>query len=140
MTDLAAEHADWLAVCGAVSLALFVGSLLALPSLLARVPHDYFATRERPRSRFVAGRHPAVRWSLRVAKNLAGLGLVAAGVAMLLLPGQGVLTIFAGVMLLDLPGRRRLELAVIRRPAVLRAVNWIRRRRGRPPLEVWRPD
>ena len=53
---------------------------------------------------------------------------------MLALPGQGVLTILAGLALLDFPGKRALELKILKRPSILGAVNWLRERRGREPL------
>jgi hypothetical protein len=60
--------------------------------------------------------------------------LVALGVLMVFIPGPGILTILLGVTLLDFPGKRRLELKLISRPEVLRGVNAIRARYGRPPL------
>jgi hypothetical protein len=47
-----------------------------------------------------------------------------------------VLTILAGVMLIEFPGRHRLVRAIIGRPAVLAAVNRLRARFNRPPLTV----
>ncbi|MBI4953193.1 MAG: hypothetical protein HY908_14265 [Myxococcales bacterium] len=79
-------------------------------------------------------------WPARVAyvvgKNLLGCVLVSAGVLMSLpgVPGQGILTILVGVVLLDIPGTRRLELRVLRQPRVRRAVDALRARFGRPPL------
>lgn len=55
---------------------------------------------------------------------------------MLVLPGQGLVTILAGLLLLDFPGKFKLERALVRQPAVMNALNWIRVRRGRPPLQV----
>jgi hypothetical protein len=80
--------------------------------------------------------HPVVRGVLLAFKNLLGVVLVLAGAAMLVGPGQGVLTIFIGVMLLDFPGRRRLELALLSRPAVIAGINRVRARFGRPPMQL----
>jgi hypothetical protein len=52
------------------------------------------------------------------------------------IPGQGVLTILAGVTLIEFPGRHRFVRAIIGRPAVLAAVNRVRSCFGRPPLTV----
>jgi hypothetical protein len=68
-----------------------------------------------------------------------GVALVLVGIPLVPLPGQGILTIFAGLLLLEFPGKRRVEIALIRRPGVLRAVNWLRRRAHRPPLEIEGP-
>jgi hypothetical protein len=53
---------------------------------------------------------------------------------MLIGPGQGILTILIGVMLLDFPGRRWLELKLLARPSVINAINRIRARFKRPAL------
>jgi hypothetical protein len=70
------------------------------------------------------------------AKNLLGLVLVFAGIIMSLpgVPGQGVLTILLGIMLLDFPGKRALETRIVGRPRVNSAVNALRARFGKPPL------
>ena len=67
-----------------------------------------------------------------------GLALRALGVVLSIpgVPGQGLLTLFAGLLLLDLPGKRRVELGVLRRPLIHRAVDALRTRFGRPPLRL----
>lgn len=128
------DHAQWIGWLSAISLALFVGTLLALPPLVARIPEDYFARRRR--ARFL--RQGSRRWlgyAALAGKNLMGGLLVLAGLAMLVLPGQGVVTILSGLLLLDFPGKFRLERSLVRQPAVMKALNWIRLRRGVPPLQ-----
>ena len=136
----AAEYAGVLSAVGIFSAAAFVGGLLALPWLVARIPADYFAAGREPSPpvsrRTGRPRHPAAVWAARAGRNLAGVVLVLAGVAMLVLPGQGVLTILAGLLLTDLPGKRRAGRAIVRRGPVRRALNALRRRRGAPPLRV----
>lgn len=112
---------------------VFLGSLIAIPLLIARLPADYFSRRP---VRDWPTRHPAVHLMLVLAKNLLGVVLLLAGLAMLVLPGQGLLTIFIAIMLLDFPRKRELEGWLIRRPPVFRAANWIRAKRRRPPLEL----
>jgi len=46
------------------------------------------------------------------------------------------LAILIGVMLLDFPGKRALELKIARQPAVLQAINGIRAKANRPDLQV----
>ena len=50
-------------------------------------------------------RYPVLRPLLLIAKNLLGFVLIVAGIAMLVLPGQGLLTIVVGVVLMNFPGR-----------------------------------
>jgi Na+-translocating ferredoxin:NAD+ oxidoreductase RnfG subunit len=118
----------------AVSAALFIGSLLAIPWLVARIPTDYFMPKPEGQPRF-RHRHSFVSLLGRFLKNLLGGVLLLAGVAMLILPGQGLLTILLGIMLIEFPGKRRLETTLIRRPTINRVVSWIRRRAGRAELQ-----
>jgi hypothetical protein len=73
---------------------------------------------------------------LTLAKNVLGLSLVLAGIAMLVLPGQGLLAILVGAMLMDFPGKRPAELVLIRMKRVRTVLNWVRRRAGRDSLLV----
>ncbi len=59
------------------------------------------------------------------------------GVAMLVLPGQGILAILLGLMMLEFPGKRGMELWLMRRHRIAQAMNWIRAKAGRSPLEVY---
>jgi hypothetical protein len=115
------------------SAALAVLSLLTLPFLLTRIPADYFYG---PRQAAPPG---GARWIGRLLKNVLGGVLLLAGVAMLVLPGQGILTILAAFVCLDFPGKRRLEQRLIARPRVLKAINHLRARTGHPPLELEPP-
>lgn len=129
----------WWVAIGSASVT--VGTLLALPWVVALIPNDYFATRERPKIS-ERSQHPVLRWTLRIGKNLLGIVLVFLGLVMSLplVPGQGLIIAIAGLLLLNFPGKRRLELWLIRQPGVLRGINWFRCRRGRPPLIVWSPE
>ena len=69
-----------------------------------------------------------------IARNLAGGVLVLLGVLLVPLPGQGVLTILAGLALMDFRGKRRLERWLMLRASVFVAINHARARAGRPPL------
>jgi len=115
------------------SVLMFLGSLVVLPVLVSRMRADYFVSREPPAESRLA-QHPLARVAFLAAKNLLGLVLLLAGIAMLALPGQGILTILVGITLLDFPGKRRLELRIVRLRSVLRAINWMRARAERPPL------
>lgn len=122
----------WLAM---FSLATFLVSGIALPWLLTRLPADYFIETDR-RGHPVWPRQRALYWTWRLLKNLLGGVLLLAGFVMLFIPGQGILTILAGLWLMDLPGKRRWERHLIGRPKVLASINWIRQKAGQPPLRV----
>ena len=131
------EHKSALQWLTAFSVALFIGSIVAVPWLVARIPTDYFMATASEQNEF-RQQHPTASLLWRILKNVIGVVLLLAGVAMLILPGQGLLTILLGVMLVDFPGKRRLELLIIRRPSIRRVVGWIRRRSGRDELQI--PD
>mgnify|MGYP002623877728 FL=1 len=122
----------WLAVGSAVMLA---SSLILVPWTWVAIPADYFSHKIRPRPRWAL----RFRWAwfaYLAIKNVVGLSLVVVGVLLIVLPGQGVLCIVAGAVLMDIPGKHRLVWWLIGRPAVLRSINWFRRRAGRKPLTV----
>jgi len=132
---------DWLETNATLligfSAVTFVVGLILMPILLIRMSEDYFVRRGLPEDSW-RGRHPLVRWIMLILKNLFGILLLVAGAVMALpgLPGQGILTMLVGIGMTNIPGKRRLELYIIRRPVVLRSVNWIRSRAGRPPLRL----
>lgn len=119
----------------AVSVVTFFVTLLVAPMLLVRLPYDYFA-HERRHTMPSGHRHIVVRVALSAAKNLLGGVLLAVGVIMLVTPGQGLITIIAGLMLLDYPGKYQLERWIVSRPSVLRTINWLRRRARRRALKL----
>jgi hypothetical protein len=109
-------------VAGAVSAATFVATIVAVPVFFARIPDDYFV------------RHERHSLGKRIAKNAAGVLLVALGIAMLLLPGQGILTLLVGVALLDLPGKTRVVRWLLGKQKVKHAIDAMREKHGRGPL------
>ena len=122
-----------------ISILMFVVTLSVIPILVVRMPADYFAEHHPPRGTW-RDRHPVIRISLFILKNLCGILLVALGLILSLpfVPGQGLLTILIGVSLLNFPGKRALELRLARARPVRSAINWLRARARRPPLEI--PD
>jgi len=119
--------------------ALFVGSsllsLAVVTAVLVSLPSDYFGARAPDAA---IPRSPVLRAVWRIGKNLLGLALVALGLLLSLpgVPGQGVLTVLIGIMLMDIPGKRAFERRLAARPAVLGAINRLRARFGRPPMEL----
>jgi hypothetical protein len=137
---------DWLAHIGSLfppqfliwlaasSIVMFVGTLVAIPIILVRLPADYFDVRiPRP---WMENHHPILRVAGHLVKNIVGVVFLLAGLAMLLLPGQGILTILIGLSLVEFPGKRRLEAKLVGQPAVLSTINKMRAKFNRPPLII----
>ncbi len=133
MVQLLERHPALLVSLGAGSLVLLVSSALALPWLIRRLPSDYLTAEPDAPSA-----HPVLRLVVAVLRNIAASVLLVAGVAMLVLPGQGLLTIAAAVAVSTAPGKRRLLRWIASRPVILRAMNRIRKRAGVAELEA--PD
>lgn len=122
----------WLAASAIVT---FMATLIAVPVLIVRIPPDYFS-RKKIHGRPWAKLHPIVRAMLVLGKNVLGVIFVVAGLVMLVLPGQGIFTILIGIMLLNFPGKYRLERWIVARRPVLRSINWLRQQAGRAPLAL----
>ncbi len=118
-----------------LSVATFVGSLIMIPWILVRLPSHYFDERH-PRT-WLKDHHPVLRKAGFVVKNLVGVGFLLAGIAMLVLPGQGLLTMLIGISFIDFPGKRALERKIVSVPVVLSAINGVRARFGHAPLIVY---
>lgn len=114
----------------------FAISLGIVSFIMVKIPADYFKE-DRPRE-LLPDKHPALRLLAVIGKNLLGVVLVALGIVLSIpgVPGQGILTILLGIMLLDFPGKRKLELKIVSRPKVLNAINKLRQRFGKPALEL----
>jgi ABC-type spermidine/putrescine transport system permease subunit II len=110
---------------GVGSVVMFVGTLVAIPLILVRVPDDWFV---RPRT--------VHRLPMKVARTVIGVALIALGIAMLVLPGQGVLTILVGLGILDLPFKHRMVTRLLANPKVHGAIDKLRHKAGRGSLEL----
>jgi hypothetical protein len=119
------------------SLVTVVAGAVAVPWYFCRIPANHFADQDRPSSPLIGASSPW-RLPLMVLKNVAAFLLVLIGVLLLVLPGQGLLTIAAGLLVLDFPGRRRFQRWLVSRRPVLQALNALRRRAHQPPLELER--
>jgi hypothetical protein len=116
-----------LSLCSGV---LFFVSLFGASWAVRRLPADYLLHDTEPSS----ARGMARCWL--VLRNGLGVILLVMGVMMLALPGQGLLTILAAFTIMSFRGKRRLEHKLMVIPAVLEAINRLRRRSGHPPLLV----
>ena len=122
----------WLTVTLIVA---FFATLIIVPWFVIRIPSDYFSDsnierRKTPWSNW----HPLVRRILLVGRNVLGYVFLVVGTAMLVLPGPGILTIVVGIILLNFPGKYRLERWMVERRPVLRSINWLRRWAKKAPI------
>ena len=123
------EH---LLVLSLFSLVFFLGSLITIPIIVVHLPEDYFIKKHVPLKRSFSRR--VLRLFFWLFKNAIGLLFVTAGIAMLFLPGQGLVTIVIGLSLLDFPGKHALQAYCVKIPSVRMTLNWIRKKYGRSAL------
>jgi hypothetical protein len=67
-------------------------------------------------------------------KVLIGIFLIVCGLAMLVLPGQGVVTIIIGLSLVPFPGKQKLMKNLLSRQSVRSTLNWIRMKAKKEPF------
>ena len=132
VVDMWSHYQHEIRVLGIASVATLVISALLIPWLIVRLPADFYAERDDRRRLFQD--KPVLRIIFLAVKNALGALLLVAGIMMLVLPGQGILTILAALALLDFPGKRQLEIRILHIPTISRSINWLRRRAGREPL------
>ena len=121
----------WFAVS---SVFMFVGTLIAIPIILMRLPADYFDVRT-PRP-WMENHHPILRVIGHVVKNVVGAIFFFFFFLMLFLPGQAVLPMLIGLSLIEFPGKRRVEAKIVGQSTVLSTINAMRAKFDKPPLII----
>jgi len=123
---------EWLFLTSIIS---FFVVLILVPVILARLPTDYFLL---PKKQYdIRLKSMSVSWLLLfLARNLIGAVFIIIGILMLVLPGQGILTIVVGLAMTEFPGKYQTERWIISRPIVLALVNWVRLKIKKPIFEI----
>ena len=112
----------------------FIGSLIVIPWILVQIPSDYFSHKKRQKHQW--GSYPSViRLILLLMKNILGFIFIISGIIMLLIPGQGIITIIVGIILIDFPYKYKIEQWIISHPAILRSINQLRAKAKQSPIE-----
>ncbi len=120
----------WLAVTSFIT---FTTTLLIIPYIIVRIPEDYFLHEKRHHQPFE--KYPTVIYlTITFLKNIVGVFLFILGLILIILPGQGLLTMLIGLLLTDFPGKYQTECWLIKKPSVLNSVNWLRQKSNKPPI------
>ena len=118
---------------GTISFVIFVFSLISVRWLVALIPSDYFINRDSSKFKIT---YPSLWLVSIIIKNILGYTLIIGGILMLFLPGQGLFTIFVGLLLSNYPGKYYLERKLIAMPKIYKTVNWLRKKSNQPPLKI----
>ena len=133
MLTIPEAHPILLKTLVGASLLLFILTPIIIPILLVLLPSDAFTRTKRSRQKSLP--HQFLHLILLVLKNVFGVLLIFLGLFLLVLPGQGLLTLFVGLMLTNLPGKKALLRRVLSVQGVQKAVQQLRSRHGKAPLE-----
>ena len=128
------NHPGVLIGLGISSILIFILSILGISWFIAQIPEDYFLSTKRKPSKWQEQK-PILRLAFIFGKNIIGFSLIIGGLLMLVLPGQGFLTIVTGLLLVNYPGKYKLEKKLVAIPSIFRALNWIRVKANKPPLK-----
>jgi hypothetical protein len=136
MAELTQQMGQHAMLAALVFVLLFAASLAIALTVLIRLPPDYLRT---PRTEDIRlGQRTAGLWVRRISRNFLGAMLVVVGAVLSLpsIPGQGLITIIAGILLLEFPGRLSLLRKILRRGPLLGSINRMRAKFSHPPLIV----
>ena len=118
---------------GISSIFIFLLSIIGISWFVAQIPEDYFLSSTRKPSKWQEQK-PILRLVVIFGKNIIGFSLIIGGLLMLVLPGQGLLTIVTGLLLINYPGKYKLEQRLVAMPSIFKALNWIRVKADKPML------
>ena len=130
-------NSDLLFLLGSLSIFILITSVFMMVLIISFLPEDYFKSENRNLISSVQNsRYPLLKLLVLITKNFFGILLLLSGILMLVLPGQGILTIITGLVFMDYPGKYKFERKLLRQKGVINSINWIRSRLSKPSLKV----
>ena len=130
-------NSDLLFLLGSLSIFILIISVFMMVLIISFLPEDYFKSENRNLISSVQNsRYPLLKLLVLITKNFFGVMLLLSGILMLVLPGQGILTIITGLVFMDYPGKYKFERKLLRQKGVINSINWIRSRLSKPSLKV----
>jgi hypothetical protein len=126
------SHQNILGWAGLFSLIMIFATLLTVPLIIVSLPSRYLNEKNDRLSEIKS----IWRWPYLIFKKMLGVLLVLAGLTMLVLPGQGLLMLAIGIVLMNFPGKRSLIRRLIGQQRILRAINRLRHRANKKPVEA----
>ena len=100
-----------------LSIFLFIISIIVTPIIICKIPHNYFIKEKKRISIFK-----------KIIKNIFGIFFLIIGFVFLFTPGQGILTILIGIIFLDFPNKKNLQMKFIKKYKIIKPLNYIRRK------------
>ena len=130
-------NSDLLFLLGSLSIFILIISVFMMVLIISFLPEDYFKSENRNLISSVQNsRYPLLKLLVLIIKNFFGVLLLLSGILMLVLPGQGILTIITGLVFMDYPGKYKFERKLLKQKGVINSINWIRSRLSKPSLKI----
>ena len=130
-------NSDLLFLLGSLSIFILIISVFMMVLIISFLPEDYFKSENRNLISSVQNsRYPLLKLLVLITKNFFGILLLLSGILMLVLPGQGILTIITGLVFMDYPGKYKFERKLLKQKGVINSINWIRSRLSKPSLKI----
>ncbi len=130
MQNFLDSYGSAITLLGIISTTTFFLSLLIIPWIINRLDKDFFLHFHEHTKK--EDEHPLMFILLRILRYATGSVLLIAGILMLFLPGQGILTMILGMSLLDFPGKQTLMDRLLGYHSLQKALNWVRHRGNKP--------
>ena len=112
---------------------------IVISYLITQLDKGYFLRKKQSGEHMIESLHLTAKNSpltylVKMAKIIFGLILLVCGLVMLVLPGQGLLTMLIGLSLLPFPGKQKLEQNILDRKSIRQSLNWIRTKANKEPF------
>tara|TARA_R110000737_G_scaffold10721_1_gene26449 strand:- start:189 stop:647 length:459 start_codon:yes stop_codon:yes gene_type:complete len=122
-----------------ITTSISITYFIVISYIVTQLDTQYFLHHKNPDD--VAGKKPLFKsqtsmahFAVNVVKIIIGICLLMAGLVMLVLPGQGLITMLIGLSLMPFPGKQRLENNILARQSVRYSLNWIRKKANKTPF------
>jgi hypothetical protein len=131
--------ADFIFLTIVISIASAIVYFIIISYVITQMDNRYFIRRQMiadvaivsPHLRLINNNFTKL---VNIAKIIFGVCLLLIGLVMLVLPGQGLVTILIGLSLLPFPGKDKLEQNILSRKSVRTTLNWIRIKAKKTPF------
>lgn len=133
LIELISNYKTYIFWLGTISMVIFLFSLLSIKWLVSMIPSNYFIDKKKSKFR---SKYPFAWLLTLIIKNILGYILIIGGIMMLVLPGQGLFTIFIGLILSNYPGKYFIEKRIVSIPTIINSINWLRRKSNKDPIKI----
>jgi hypothetical protein len=131
--------ADFIFLTIVISIASAIVYFIIISYVITQMDNRYFIRRQMiadvaivsPHLRLINNNFTKL---VNIAKIIFGVCLLLIGLVMLVLPGQGLVTILIGLSLLPFPSKDKLEQNILSRKSVRTTLNWIRIKAKKTPF------